>query len=189
MRSDLKHKVVYKNQVQWNAKHSASQARSSLLVSSKLFQTVRVMWPLALSNRKHNPCPQKCSFNQKKEQSQRGGDAAVTPAGTWWTRKAQRQRQQTEQLKKSRVRKVLGGGEESQTQVRLCMAGGSQDKQLQSLQQPSRSRLPGQERSGTHWSRKELWLHTTTAGKSSLCTEAAPLPAGHQALIWSYICH
>lgn len=45
---------------------------------------------------------------------------------------------------KCRVRKVLRGDEESQTQVRLCMAGGSQDKQLQSLQQLSRSRLPGQ---------------------------------------------
>lgn len=161
-----------------------------LLVSSKLFQTVTSdLAPSTVKLKTHNPCPQKCSFNQKKQWSQRGGDAAVTPAGTWWTRKAQRQWQQTEELMKCRGRKVLGGDEESQTQVRLCMAGGSQDKQLQSLQQPSGCRLAGQERSGTHWSRKELWFCTTTAGKSSSCPESAPLHAGHQALIWSYIYH
>lgn len=64
-------------------------------------------------------------------------------------RKAQRQQRQTEGLVKGRARKVLGGDEESQTEVRLRMTGGSQDKQLQSLQQASRCRLPGQERSGT----------------------------------------
>lgn len=90
---------------------------------------------------------------------------------------------------KCRVRKVLGG-DESQTQVRLCLAGGSQDKQLQSLQQPADAGC--QVRGGQTPTEAERSCNSTQpqlGGKSSSCTEAAPLHAGHQALIWSYIYH
>lgn len=91
---------------------------------------------------------------------------------------------------KCRVREVLGGDEESQTQVRLCLAGDRQDKQLQSLQQPADAGC--QVRRGQAPSGAERSCDSTPpqlGGKSSSCTEAAPLHAGHQALIWSYICH